>query len=137
MIIHCRKNTNFYNPKIIRPKNQLQPRCLARTTQNSSISRIQGPVACTLWTNEISSSEFCVIPSIALNQTFIHCRQYKRTQILSISSSKTLDPVPQVMNRISQSEIWTYVSQLPISDVRMHWLHTCVCRNTRISAPFA
>ena len=52
----------------------VESRYLARNMQNLSISRIQGPVACTLRMKEIFSTEFHVIPSIALNQTFIHCR---------------------------------------------------------------
>ena len=70
----------------------------------------------------------------ALNQTFIHYRQYRRTRILSIFSSKTMNPVLQVMNQILKSKIQMYVSQLPISDICMDLApHLCMQKHVNFS----
>ena len=84
-------------------------------------------------------SEFRILSNlyIAPNQTIIHCRNTRKAGILSISSSKTLNPVHPRMNQktyILKFEKFGQINTaLYILDTCMHWIHTCVTRNTQNS----
>ena len=126
MIIFYRKDTKFYN--------------LLRKAQISSISRIQGPVTAPSWTKENRKSEFQIIHTLHLTKPLYIVEKHKKSR--NFEHFQLENPNSSTLQNESNTHTPNFKklgqinAALYILDTCMHWIHTCVIRNTQNSYPF-
>ena len=105
-----------------------------RKAQTSSISRIQGPVTAPSQMEENQNSEFRVICILHLTKPLYIVEKHKKSRYFKhfqLKNLKSSTPQDESKTYTLNFEKFRQINTaLYILDACMHWIHTCVTRNT-------
>ena len=105
-----------------------------RKAQSSSISRIQGPVTVPSWMKGNQNSEFWVIHTLHLTEPLYIVEKHKKSRNFEhfhLKNFKSSTLQDESKTHTSKFKKFGQINAaLYILDAYMHWIHTCVTRNT-------